>query len=227
MGSYYGKKSCNVLVVDTQPVIRYGVKSILMEKMCDPWEVHLATAADATDAIRRLTVASIDVVILGDYVQIGGTPDLIRQMILQDPTLRVLVLGDKFSAKQVKEAIDAGAKGYIKKNISATELVDAVIKVYGRFTYFSSSVADLLLQEERFKYNVLQRTPVPLTQRELEVLRLIVLGLPNNKICGILGIGVRTVDTHRKNLLRKTEAKNAAGLVRIAMELNLLQDAKM
>ena len=145
-------------------------------------------------------------------------------MILLEPKLRVLVLGDRFGAKQVKDAVDAGAMGYIKRNISATELVEAVAKVYSKYSYFSSSVADLLLGEERVKYSVLQRTPVPLTPRELEVLRLIMLGLTNNRICELLCIGVRTVETHRKNLLRKTEAKNAAGLVRIAMELNLLQD---
>jgi DNA-binding NarL/FixJ family response regulator len=193
--------------------------------MGESWGLTLGSAIDATDTIRKLAIASVDIAILSDQLQIGGTPSLIQQMIHQQPGLRVLVMGDRFTAKQVRDARDAGASGYIKKNVSAMELCEAVVNVYGKRSYFSSTVSELLIEENRLNYDIRHRTQKPLTPRELEVLHLIVMGMTNNRICAVLGIGIRTVETHRKHLLQKAGVENTASLVRVAIELNLVQEA--
>jgi len=110
--------------------------------------------------------------------------------------------------------MDNGASGYVLKNATQDELLEALTMVAKGKTYLSDEVSQTLRKEDT--------TKVILTRREREVLELIAGGMTNNEIAQKLFISVTTVDTHRKNLLTKMDARNTASLVRIATQLKLL-----
>ena len=110
--------------------------------------------------------------------------------------------------------MENGASGYVLKNATQEELMEAIETVAKGKTYLSDEVSQTLREKENVN--------IVLTRREKEVLELIAEGMTNNEIGQKLFISATTVDTHRKNLLAKTEAKNTASLVRIATQLQLI-----
>ena len=110
--------------------------------------------------------------------------------------------------------MDNGASGYVLKNASQKELMEAITTVAKGKSFLSDEASQALRKDESFH--------IVLTRREKEVLELIAEGMTNAEIAKQLFIGVTTVDTHRKNLLAKFEAKNTASLVRIASQLHLI-----
>ncbi|HQY18514.1 MAG TPA: response regulator transcription factor, partial [Ferruginibacter sp.] len=114
----------------------------------------------------------------------------------------------------IQKMMDNGASGYVLKNASQKELMEAITTVAKGKSFLSDEASQALRKDESFH--------IVLTRREKEVLELIAEGMTNAEIAKQLFIGVTTVDTHRKNLLAKFEAKNTASLVRIASQLHLI-----
>lgn len=212
-----------ILIVHPWALVRYGVKHVLESKN-DPTPLFkVAAASDASEALRRLSEGSFDIVLLAEDIQIGGTPMFVREILKPLPDLRILIMGDKPKLEDIKEVIKSGAIGYIHMNIATSELFEAVINTYSGRTYYSAKVANQLLAESEVAYEIARRAPTSLSPRELEVLRLIVRGKTSKEIADRLLIGLRTVETHRKSLFRKAKVKNVTSLVRMAHEYNLVE----
>jgi DNA-binding NarL/FixJ family response regulator len=214
--------TCAVLVVDRWPIVRYGIKHILETKNDPTWFFQIIGATDASDALKRLQKEDYQVVLLDDQIQIGGAPLLVREMLEIRPDLRILGMGDKTNALLVESVMEAGAVGYLQKNISIAELVQALRATFNGDHFYSCSVANQLLEESRRQYQRLKRAPVTLSRREMQVLVLIAEGKTSKAMCEELLIGTRTVETHRKNLFRKMGVKNAPSLIKLAHDYNLL-----
>jgi DNA-binding NarL/FixJ family response regulator len=118
--------------------------------------------------------------------------------------------------------MDAGAKGYILKNIDPPQMLSAIRSVLENKTYFSNEVATQLLEADKKERIRALWQLNELTKRETEVLKMIAMELTNEEIAEKLSIGKRTVDAHRQNLLRKLHAKNTVGLIKAAYKLNLI-----
>jgi DNA-binding NarL/FixJ family response regulator len=126
-------------------------------------------------------------------------------------------------ASHIMEMIDAGVSGYLLKNVNDRELIDAISQVMAGKMYFSSEVSEKLTMVVMQQQRKLEEPAKPkLTERELEILKLIANEHSNAEIAEILFISERTVETHRKNMLRKTNNKTIVGLLKFAMEQNLL-----
>jgi len=138
------------------------------------------------------------------------------------PDLRILGMGNKTNVLLVESVMEAGAVGYLQKNISIVELIQALRSTFNGDHYYSGTVANQLLEESRRQYQRLKQAPVALSRREIQVLALIAEGKTTKVICGELSIGTRTVETHRKNLFRKMGVKNAPSLIKLANDYNLL-----
>lgn len=151
----------------------------------------------------------------------GG--ELTRKIKELDPSVYVITLSMYDDASHIMEMIDAGVSGYLLKNVNDRELIDAISQVMAGKMYFSSEVSEKLTMVVMQQQRKLEEPAKPkLTERELEILKLIANEHSNAEIAEILFISERTVETHRKNMLRKTNNKTIVGLLKFAMEQNLL-----
>jgi two-component system, NarL family, nitrate/nitrite response regulator NarL len=195
-----------LMLVDDHPLVRDGLRARLEAAG------GLQVVAEAGDAQEALAVAALhqpDLVLMD--VGMRGTNGLqaTRQLLAQQ-ACKVLVLSMYDNAEYVREAERAGALGYVLKDSPADEIVAAIRTVAAGGRYFSDALV-LKLQSHAVD------TPL-LTPRENEVLALIAQGLSSKDIGERLGMGVRTVETHRTNLRRKLKLASPAALVRYAVE---------
>ena len=199
-----GDQQLRVMVVDDHPMWREGVARDLTEAGMRV----VATAADGTEAITRFPAARPDVLVLDLQIPGPNGVEVTREVLAKDPAARVLILSASGEQQDVLEAVKAGATGYLVKSASRTELLDAVRRVALGDTVFTPGLAGLVLGE----YRRLSDGPAEsddgaprLTERETEVLRLLVEGLPNKLIARRLGISEKTVKAHLTNIFQRLD----------------------
>lgn len=212
-------KRIRILLVDDHPVVRQGLRKIL--STFDEIAVE-GEACSGREAIEMARQIKPDVVVMDismpEMSGIEATTILRRDL----PEVKVLALSMHNNASYVKQALRAGARGYILKDAPPRELVEAISNVNLGAVPMSPQAAELLVPADQ------DRSRRGLTPRETEVLRLIARGLSNKEIGAELGLGVRTIETHRENLIRKTGLATVAELTRYAVthgyaELNSTQ----
>jgi len=139
------------------------------------------------------------------------------------PAINVIALSMYDDAGHIMDMIEAGVSGYLLKNVNDKELLDAIRTVAGGKMYFSSEVSEKITTlVVRRQQKQEQAEEAKLTEREIEVLKLVAEELSNAQIAERLFISERTVETHRKNMLRKTNNKSIVGLLKYAMERHLI-----
>ncbi|CAM5566829.1 response regulator [Streptomyces abikoensis] len=212
-----------VMVVDDHPMWRDAVARDLAAAGHDV----VATAGDGPEAVRRAKAARPDVLVLD--LNLPGLPGVAvcKELVGENPALRVLVLSASGEHADVLEAVKSGATGYLLKSASTQELVDAVRRTAAGDPVFTPGLAGLVLGE----YRRLAADPAPaapdepkaprLTDRETEVLRLVAKGLSYKQIAERLVISHRTVQNHVQNTLGKLQLHNRVELVRYAIERGL------
>lgn len=145
------------------------------------------------------------------------TAKLIRQ---RKPEIKIIMLTTYNDREIISELVHIGVAGYLLKNSDKEELVEAINKVMKGRHYFSEDVEKIILQGLTEKKNT---EVIPLTERELEVVRLLAKEYTNEKIADELHISYRTVETHRKNIMQKTKSANLAGLIKFAFTKGLIK----
>ncbi|MEV4923749.1 response regulator transcription factor [Streptomyces roseoverticillatus] len=212
-----------VMVVDDHPMWRDAVARDLAAAGHDV----VATAGDGPEAVRRAKAARPEVLVLD--LNLPGLPGVAvcKELVGENPALRVLVLSASGEHADVLEAVKSGATGYLLKSASTEELVDAVRRTAAGDPVFTPGLAGLVLGE----YRRLAADPAPaapdepkaprLTERETEVLRLVAKGLSYKQIAERLVISHRTVQNHVQNTLGKLQLHNRVELVRYAIERGL------
>lgn len=204
-----------VLLVDDDPYVREGVRSCLSRHL--HFQV-VGEAANGQDAIARVKKLTPDVVVMN--ISLPGMDGLETTRCLRDsfPKVRVLILAGNQAKDMVKHVVRSGAPGYLSKNASPTELVSAIECVHRGETFFTPDVAQSFFEE--FVQNggrMVDAGPKPLSQRERQVLGLIVEGLPNREVAVQLNLSVRTVEKHRQRVMRKLGVRRATELVKFAV----------
>ncbi|TAL06074.1 MAG: response regulator transcription factor [Verrucomicrobia bacterium] len=212
------KKVIKVLVVDDHPVVRKGITACLAHNQ------HIGIvgeSGDGRDAVRKIRELQPDLVLMDiNMPQMNGlaVTELLRREM---PQVKVLILSMHSNTEYVLRIIQAGAKGYVLKDASTEELVRAIETVDRGEAYFSSDVARVALNQ--FVRGGGQSDELSaLTNREREVLTQIAEGLSNKEIASALGVGVRTVETHRERIMRKLDIHNVAGLTKFAISKGLV-----
>jgi two-component system, NarL family, response regulator NreC len=205
-----------VVIADDHKVVRSGLR-LLLDGEADIEVV--AEAGDATDARRytrahRPQVLVLDLNMPGESV-LGAIPRIAEE----SPGTRVVVLTMQGDPGFAREALRAGAAGYVLKDAATEELVEAVRLAARGETYLNPRLGARLAAAPPEGTG----RPDDLTGREVEVLRLIALGHTNNEIAGQLYLSVRTVETHRAHIQQKTRRSTRAELVRYAIEHKLLE----
>jgi two-component system nitrate/nitrite response regulator NarL len=216
-------KNIKILIVDDHEVVRDGLKNILLSLN----NVAIAgEAANGDDAISMYDSLKPDLVIMD--ISMPGMNGIEATRIIKenDPNAKILILTMHDNQEYLNQIIRSGAKGFILKNTDKEELLDAVKTVSGGENFFSKDISKLIIENYIRSAKETDKNEgykeVPLTKREIEILKYIAEGNSNQEIANKLYISYNTVDTHRKNIMHKLSIKNTAGLVRYAIEKGLI-----
>lgn len=202
-----------ILVVDDHVIVRSGLRNLLSSAL----NTQIAEAATGRDALMRLRQEQPDLVLLDlNLPGIGGL-ELLRRMLLEDKTVRILVLSMHAEPMYVVRAMELGARGYLSKSSSAEELLTAVRRVAEGGRYIENEIAQELALNNVSSGHGLQ----DLTERDLEILRLLAEGMSLTEIADALGIGYKTVANGCSHIKVKLGVTRTNELVRLAMTLGV------
>ncbi|MFZ2906464.1 MAG: response regulator transcription factor [Cyclobacteriaceae bacterium] len=205
-----------ILLVDDHQIVLDGLRSLLDK---DPSFDVMATFSDPEKALAYLSVQTPDI-LLTDYSMphMSGL-DLIKKTKALHPEIKGVLLSMHDEPSVVKEAMKQGIDGFLLKNIQQVELKEALRKIYTGLMYISAEITTQLLH-----HHVLDEGESKLTDRELEILKLITKEFSNKQIADKLTISERTVETHRKNIFRKTGTSSLVGLIKYAFANKLVEE---
>lgn len=215
-------KKIKVVIADDHTLFREGVKVLLSRE--DDIEI-VGECGDGQELMDWLHHNQPDVVLMDINMPVVDGLSAARHIKSAMPKIQVLALSMSLEHRHIMDMVSAGANGYLLKTAGRDELVAAIKAVHAQDSYFSREVSDRLLKHVRNDGNNGKSafvSDLPITSRELQVLRLIATEKTNQEIAKLLHISVRTVDTHRRNLLQKLHVKNTAGLVKYALENSLM-----
>ncbi|RPI22576.1 MAG: DNA-binding response regulator [Acidobacteria bacterium] len=209
-----------ILIADDHGLLRAGLRALLN---AEEGFAVLGAARDSAEALELSTRLRPDIVLMDISMPGGGGIEATRQLKGTLPSVRVLILTIHEDKGLLREAIQAGADGYILKRALESELITAIQAVMRGDLYVHPAMTRVLLAEQTSKPT--SSTLVePLTNRELDVLRLIVQGYTNRQMADRLNLSIRTVESHRANLMDKLGLHSRVELVRYATENRLLDE---
>ena len=205
-----------IAIADDHAIVREGLKRIVSS--CEGMQV-VGEAADGMEVMQRVRALDIDVLMLDLSMPGRSGMELIKLVRAEKPRLRILVLSMHQEMQYAVRAIKSGASGYLTKESAPAQLEQAIRKIAAGGAFISAEVAQQL---------ALGAMPgsaaVPhesLSNREFEVLRLLAAGISVTEIAGQLNLSVKTVSTHKANLMQKMSLANSSELVRYALRHGL------
>ena len=201
-----------VFIVDDHYMVIEGIRSLLQNEKGTDWAGH---ATNASSCLAFLQQQQPDVILMDINLPDKSGIDLCKEVKERYPSVFIIGLSTFNQQSFIQKMIDNGASGYVLKNATQAELMEAIEIVASGKTFLSNEAALSLRSKDN------NDAPV-ITRREKEVLELIAEGMTNNEVAQKLFISPSTVDTHRKNLLVKFEAKNTASLIRLAAQHQLI-----
>jgi len=214
-----------VLLVDDHKVVRDGIKYTL--NLQQKFLATIDEAEDGKQAVEKAKVFSYDIIIMDVRMPNKDGAQATKEIIRLNKETKILALSMYDDDFHILNMIKAGALGYIIKNAGAEELNNAINAVISGNKYYSNDVAMKLMGP--YHDDLVERKPRRkssykgvLSKREIEVLKLIAGEFTNEEISKKLFISKRTVDSHRQNIMNKLQVKNATGLIKYAMQNNLV-----
>ncbi len=211
-----------VMLADDHKIFREGVRSILdREKDIEV----VGEAANGHEVIEKIESLNVDVLVLDIDIGTPGGIEITEIISRNHPDVKILILSMMGLHDFVIQALEKGAIGFLLKNTGKDEVLTAIRSVSKGDSYFSREVSAILIEQlHKPAYSRKKMSDIPISPREIEVLKLIAQEYSNPEIARKLFISIRTVDTHRRNLLEKLGAKNTAGLVKFAIRKGLVDD---
>lgn len=218
-------KKIRVLIADDHAVLRAGLNMLLN---AEPGIEVVGEASDGDESVAQAAKLLPDVLLLDITMPGLGGIDVIRAIKAKSLPVAILVLTMHEDEGHLREALKAGAQGYIPKKAAETELISAIKAVYRGEIFLHPSVSKHLVAEAIHGSSVESREKQPagsheqLSQREQEVLRLVVRGYTNQQVANQLFLSVKTVETYKARIMEKLDIHSRAELVRYALRSGLL-----
>ena len=209
------KTTTTILIADDHAVLRSGLRMLLEAE--EGFDV-VAEAGDVPETIRRLKAYKPDILLLDLHMPGGPSLEAMPEMFEASPQTRIVVLTMQNSTSYVREALRAGALAYVTKEAADEELVQAVRLAADDQPYLHPRLGTQLATEPAD-----EGPPDDLTEREVDVLKLIALGHTNAEIAEQLFLSVRTVESHRAHIQQKLHLSTRAELVRYALDHGLVE----
>lgn len=207
--------SIRIIIVDDHAIMLDGLEALLCQK---DGLTLVAKTVNANYALSYLRKEDADVLITDYSMPDMSGIDLIAEAKKIKPDLKVIVLSMHDEPNLVEAIIAAGADGYILKKYAHSEIIQAIDIVALGGHYWSPEINQILVRSLKKP----QDPSMELSSRETEVLKLVILEMTTREIAEKLFVSERTVETHRKNLLRKTNSKNTVGLIKYAYQNNII-----
>lgn len=212
----------NVLIAEDHTLFARLVASMLEDS--DDINV-VGIAPNGEEALSMLGDHKVDVILLDiNMPKIDGM-EATKRIVKEYPNLRIIILSSHTEAWVIQKALKSGASGYLTKFVESAEVTEAIKTVSKGESYFCKTSLDAIMKNLVNQDN--QASPSEqykaLTNREKQILQLISKEFKTSEIAEQLSISFRTVETHRKNILHKLGAKNTVGLIKAAMEANLIE----
>ncbi|MFP4556411.1 MAG: response regulator transcription factor [Bacteroidales bacterium] len=212
-----------VALVDDHQIVRDGIKSLIDNQYNIKVIVEAERGQELLDKIRvnMPDIAIVDV----SLPEISGI-ELTKLLINEFADIKVIILSMHTTQEFVFNAIKAGAKGYLPKNITQDELVEAINQVYNGNEYFSKDISEIILKSYLKQIKDPERagenSEEKLTVRETEVLKLVAEGYSNQLIADKLFISIRTVESHKNHIMQKLELTSTVELVKYALKNKII-----
>lgn len=209
------KQKSTIFIVDDHPIMRDGISQLIDQQ---PDLVVCGSASSAPEALNALAAAAPDLLLVDISLAGMSGIDLIKIVKKRLPRLPLLVLSMHSEDLYAERAIRAGAKGYVMKHASAGTLLAAIRRVLEGKVYLSAAMTEKLLEKAAGSEPDMSRSPIEdLSDRELEIFKLIGRGLRPQRIAEELQLSIKTVETYYSRLKLKLGVKDAAGLLQLAI----------
>ena len=214
--------TCNLLLVDDHSLIRAGVRALVMDL---PGYAVIGEANDGSQLLEMVGHLSPDIVLLDISMRQTGGLEALKQLKRVRPQSKVLILSMHTDPDLIMQALESGAHGYLLKDTTATELEHALDALRNNERYLSPAIAHTVITQALTRNQKHQAEPADshnLTARQLEILRLIVRGKSTREIANGLGLSVKTVETHRSQIMKRLQIYDVAGLVLFAVREHII-----
>jgi len=214
------KKKLRILLADGHGMVRRGARALLHSRR--GWRV-VGEAANGLEGVQKALELKPDVAVVDiGMPELNGVDgfELVRQIREAVPDAKVIVLTSHESGQMVQRALDAGALGYILKTDLPESIVKAVEVVSQGGRFLTPKVSEIVLEgflKARSQHQHRERATTRTTPREIEIIRLLAEGKSNKEVAALLGISVRTVETHRTNIMLKLGVHSLAELIHYAI----------
>jgi len=212
-----------VILVDDHQIVRDGIKALIND---DPSINIITEASSAAELMDKLETYRPDVILMDINLPDSTGIELTKELKETKPEIKILILSMHMGEDFIVNAIEAGAKGYLPKTTSKKELLSAINTIAKGEDYFNETISNILIKS----YVKRAQTPkkeeekiIDLTRREKEIITLFALGLSNKEIADKLFISIRTVESHKNNIMNKLELKSTVDLVKFALKNNYIE----
>jgi two-component system, NarL family, response regulator LiaR len=219
MDSSSGKSHVRILIADDHPIVREGLRGLIGMK--EGMEV-VGEAEDGNEAVRKCRVLKPDLVLMDLIMPHKGGLEAIKEIKLENKEVKILVLSSFIEDDKLKMAIDAGAQGYLLKDSSPHELFRAIHDVLHGELALHPAAARIVIQGLK-KTSEAAVNPSPLTEREMEVLKLVAQGATNTQIADTMMISDQTVRSYVTTILSKLNLLNRTQAVLYALRMGIVK----
>ncbi len=210
----------DVIIVDDHKIVCEGIESLL--NSCT--DIHVAAkVSNIKELTKKLMSIKIHVALINIYVPDEEAINYIKQVRKQHPNLQLLILSMHRNEHFILNTLKLGAKGYLTKDTSRNEMIEAILTLRNGYDYYGKSITNVILRGYLSKTEEEEKNGQnPLSEREVEILKLFGEGLTNREIADQLFISVRTVESHKNNIMKKINLRTTVDLVKFAIRNNYI-----
>lgn len=212
--------SIRILIADDHQLFREGIVNLLS---ASPQIEIVDQAGNGQEAIEKAKKLKPDIVIMDLSMPVINGVDATRILHKELPEIRVLALSMHADKNYIKEALEAGVSGYLFKNCTYDQLIEAINTVYQGEKYLSAKITEVLIRDYLSKEEEeVHDNSEELSERESEILKLMAEGKSTREIADLLFISVKTVGTHKQHILEKLNLKSSADLIKYAIKKGIV-----
>jgi DNA-binding NarL/FixJ family response regulator len=217
--------SLRILIADDHPIVRHGLRALLSANQ--GWDV-CGEASDGREALQKYKQLKPDIVILDICMPKLNGVETARQILRLDSTQRIMILTDVQSEEIICQCLEMGVRGWVLKSDRPDDLIAAVEALRCNSSYYTSVVAELILDGclRKWQYDKTGTMHPRLTPREREVVQMVGEGGTTQYVATVLGISVKTAETHRNNIMQKLQFHTVAELVLYAVRNDIVHLAR-
>ncbi len=213
-------KRIRLLIADDHRVLLDGLVSLL--KTESNFEI-VGAAENGEQVIELLSKLSVDICLLDISMPKPDGMELTKWIQQNRPQVKIIILTTHDEEEIIAEMVQLGIAGYLLKSCTRHELVEGINRVIKGNFFLSEAVSNRIIDSYKGQKKAAPEEPATFTEREKEIVQLLAKEYTNEKIAEALHISYRTVETHRKNMMLKTKARNLAGLLRFASGQGLIR----